>query len=636
MIDFKAGNSKEAVANRMFRQAAKFWGLNDTNMDNFDPLVRMLVEGCAVEVYRIDNEIASMQRNMTERLAGLLTPEVFVQPRPAHAILHATGTEELMYTIPDMQFLHQKRIASVANGPLDSTMDLFFSPAGRFKITDADVKFLAIGEHVYQMSSNQQKETFVKAANGKNFGRQTAWLGINAKSAEKLHGSCLYFDLKNTQQKQRLLSTLMHCVCTLNGEKISIQRGLQDVTRDEQANSFEDSFEELYANRRLEKIVCRAYDYQFLTLLTKQKETEKVALENSGIPKELVQNLHGEDVQKLPQGLIWLKIEFPPDFTPLVLEDLSISLNCFPVLNRKLNKINYRLNQYFNIIPLLTQDQFFSVKTVEGTQMNAKGTSEYTYYPFDRYDHAEKGNYTVRSGDLQRFDKKSAAEYLHYLVELLRDESRAFAAFGQDFMSSTIKDLNQNINLIDQKIKQNLNLLNHTPTYLLINPIAEGDTIYVQFWTCDGADGNSVRSASKIELYEGSSFKGDSLMLLTHTTGGLDKLKNNEILTAYKSVLLSRNRLISREDIVNYSKSFLQEKAGKITVERGVAVSPHPNQGLVPVLDVRITPANGDVTDEAEWLSLCAALEAELQHKSVADINYKVAISQHENMAEQQ
>ena len=85
--------TKEAIASRMFRNAARFWGLNDTNMDNFDPLVRLLIEACAVEIYRLDNEMASLQRTMTERLAGLLIPEVHIQPRPAHAIIHAAAVD---------------------------------------------------------------------------------------------------------------------------------------------------------------------------------------------------------------------------------------------------------------------------------------------------------------------------------------------------------------------------------------------------------------------------------------------------------------------------------------------------------------------------------------------------------------
>ena len=68
--------TKEAIASRMFRNAAQIWDYNDTDLDSFDPLVRLLIEACAVEIYNINHEIANVQERMLERLAKLLTPEV--------------------------------------------------------------------------------------------------------------------------------------------------------------------------------------------------------------------------------------------------------------------------------------------------------------------------------------------------------------------------------------------------------------------------------------------------------------------------------------------------------------------------------------------------------------------------------
>ena len=80
-------SSKEMIAARMFRHAMRYWESNDTDIDNFDPLVRLLIEACAVELYRISNEISSVQENMLEKLAMLLTPEVYIalsQPMPSY------------------------------------------------------------------------------------------------------------------------------------------------------------------------------------------------------------------------------------------------------------------------------------------------------------------------------------------------------------------------------------------------------------------------------------------------------------------------------------------------------------------------------------------------------------------------
>lgn len=619
--------TKEAIASRMFRNAARFWGLNDTNMDNFDPLVRLLVEACAVEIYRIDNEIATLQRTLTERMAALLIPEVHIQPRPAHAVIHAAAADEFMYVALEAQFKHQKRVASVPNGPLDSSMDLFFSPAGRYKAISGDARLITAAGHIYKVNELQQKETFLRPSMGRNLPAQTLWLGIEAKRGQDLSELPLFFDLKNTPDKGRYLSMLRHVRCFIGDTQVHLVPGLLDAGAQEMHMPFEDALEELYINRRLEKQVARLYATHFLTIQARGNEflksVDPAILEV--FPGEVAEYFNAADLNQLKDKLLWLRLDFPPEFNPQILDDLSVAINCFPVVNRRLNETTYRLNSYFNIIPLLTSEQFYAVKKVEGTAVGKDGRNDYVYYSFDQYNEGEKGTYTVRTGDLERFDSRNAAEYLNSLVELLRDESRAFAAFGQEFMPMAIKELNQNIGLIEQKIRQNLRLLQTSPSYLLINPLQEGDTIFVQFWTCNGDAGNGIRSGSHMDLYEGASFRKDGLVLMTQTTGGMDKLKNTEVLTAFKSVLLSRNRIVTAMDVKNFCAAYLQKPHLDIQVVAGVGLSPMPNQGLMPVIDVHIRSGKEGYSQQ-EWERLKIELVSELEQGSPAGTRYQIRV----------
>ncbi len=620
--------SKEAIANRMFRNAARFWGLNDTNMDNFDPLVRLLIEACAVEIYRIDNEVGSLQRTMTERMAGLLIPEVHTQPRPAHAVVHATSTDEYQYVALESQFVHQKRVASVVNGPLDATMDIFFSPSGRFKTVDGDVKILAEGSNIYRIDALQAKETFLRATGSRPFAPGVAWIGVQVKPGIDLTDLSVYIDLKTTPDRARYLSMLRHVRCECNGKPVKLSRGLSHTSFEDHQLHFEDALEELYINRRLEKQINRIYCDNFLTITPQGNDFLKEPARDlfSRYPKEFESVLTANDLAQMEEELLWLKFQFPPEYNGQIMDDLTIAINCFPVVNRHVNELSYRLNSYFNIIPLISSEQFFAVKAVEGTITGPNGRSDYVYYPFDQYNDRDKGIYTVRVGDLERFDARNAAEYLNYLIELLRDESRAFAAFGQDFMASAIKDLNQNIGLIDQKIRQNLHLLQTSPTYLLINPVQESDTIFVQYWTCNGAAGNGIRPNTQMDLYEGSAFKKDGLVLMTGSSGGLDKLENTEILKAFKSVLLSRGRIVTATDIKNFCAAYLQGTASDIKVEPGIGISPMPNQGLMPVVNVRIKPGPA-AGPETDWERVKMDLVAELENGSAANVNYSIHVN---------
>lgn len=619
--------NKEAIASRMFRNAARFWGLNDTNIDNFDPLVRLLVEACAVEIYRLDNEVASVQKTMTERLAGLLIPQVHIQPRPAHAVMHGASTDEYMYVALESQFVHQKRVASVLNGPLDATTDVFFSPSGRFKVIAGDISVVANGANVYQLTELQQKETFLRAAHGRHFGRGVVWLGIDVQPGLDLTDLSIFFDLKNTPNSARYLSTLRHVKCTCNGQTVQLNRGLSETSFEDHQLDFEDALEELYINRRLEKQVSRTYCDNFLTISADGNDFLKEPDASLLIryPSEFEQMLAPADLAVFENRRLWLRLQFPAEYTDQILDDLSIAINCFPVVNRHLNELTYRLNSYFNIIPLLSSEQFFAVKTVEGT-IATNGRNDYVYYPFDQYTDGDKGIYTVRVGDLERFDSRNAAEYIDYLLELLRDESRAFAAFGQDFMATAIKDLNQNIGIIEQKLKQNMQLLQTSPTYLLINPLQPSDTIFVQYWTCNGLAGNGIRNNTQLDLSQGSAFRRSSLVLMTQTTGGMDKLQNTEVLKSFKSVLLSRGRIVTVTDVKNFCAAYLHDRAAAIKVERGVSSSPAPNRGLMPVVQITITPGPG-VGPDLDWERIKTELIAELSEQSTPDVTYAVHVS---------
>ena len=320
---------------------------------------------------------------------------------------------------------------------------------------------------------------------------------------------------------------------------------------------------------------------------------------------------------------------FRPEFSYDVLDDLTISINCFPVVNRHLNDITYRLQQFFNIIPLLSQEQFFSVEKIESTSNEAKGDKEYKYYSFDLFDNSKKGTYTIRSGDLERFDSRNAMEYINYLVELLRDESRSFSALGQDFISSAIKSLNQSISQIEQKIKQSGVIVENTPAYLLINPIADSDTIFIRFWTSNGEQGNFVRGGSQLEMYEGSQFKKEGLALMTTTTGGANKLKNTETLAAYKSVLTSRGRIMTQEDIKSFCDYFLYGKADvkSLEVTKGVGIGTGPLQGLIPTVDININALKKDQLEAEEWDALKHELLVNLEEQSAVNLNYRVFVN---------
>lgn len=617
--------SKEMIAARMFRHSVRYWELKETDIDNLDPLVRLLVEACAVELYRVSNEINSAQEHMLEKIARLLTPDVYTAPKPAHAIVHGRALEGEAQVYPLMQFFHQKKVASKPNGPFDTNIDVYFSPAGNYKVVDGDITIIAAATDLCTVNKSQFKEIAFKTANNIELEPNTLWLGLDLSyQVTDITGVSLFFDLKNHPAKRQLLPLLHYSTLYVNGVQVDTQAGLWNPNlKVPYLDSFTE-FDEFNLNQTIERYTNSYYDDQFITIIN----AEKLSLETEKFPTIFAEYFSDKDLGKLQKKLLWIKVQLMPEFDSEVLEDLSVSINSFPVVNRYINETRYRLQNDFNIIPLLSTEQFLSLETVEGSDGgDDKNANKYTNLPFDnKSDIRSKGTYTLRTGDVERFDSRNATEYLNYLLELLRDESSAFAAFGQDFVASLIKDFKQNIAQLEQKIKQNITSLYKEPTYLLINPRKEGETIFVNFWTTNGEMGNLIRAGSKLELYQGEELQPESLIMVTGSSGGSNKLNKTELLNAYKNTLITRGRIVTLEDVKSFCRMTLGEKAKSIYVKKGVAIGILPNEGLINVIEILITP-NGNANDEGEWNELTRDLQKKLEQQSTVTSNYRIGIN---------
>jgi cold shock CspA family protein len=168
--------------------------------------------------------------------------------------------------------------------------------------------------------------------------------------------------------------------------------------------------------------------------------------------------------------------------------------------------------------------------------------------------------------------------------------------------------------------------MNNNSTFLFLKPFEENENIFVEFWTTNGSEANALRSGSKVELYSGTDIRRDSIILMTNTIGGRNKIDNTELLTAYKNTLLSRGRVVTQQDIKNLCVEVMGNLVDKVEIKKGLTNSLLPGEGLMPTLDIYITPMENK-TDDEEWLVLQRELESRLELNSVVFSRYRVFLS---------
>jgi hypothetical protein len=453
------------------------------------------------------------------------------------------------------------------------------------------------------------------------------WLGVEFDSrVEEIDGLSFYIDIRNHPDKQSLIQLFSYANISIDGKQIKLGNGLNPLpafNNDNQSalitgNSY-NPLDEFRISANIEKSVHQFYDSNFVFIESIEGNTPFEQINTHLYPEILENHYSPEQLKGFKDKLHWFKFSFSPSFDSSVLDELSISINCVPVLNRKLCETRYRLQSFINIIPLIAEDTFLDISSVR----NIAGKAYYEN-PIEQNILDTKGSYSVRSSGVERFDHRSAQELLSYTTELLRDESGAFAAYGQDFIASAIRDINEGIGLIRKKIEQNNIDLKQRSTFLFVKPYEEGDNIYAEFWTTAGASGNGIRSGTKLDVYNGSDINPKKgVYLITTSAGGADRLKGSQLLYAYKNALLSRDRIVSVQDIVNTCQQVWGIKSKGAEVKRGVMVSTIPEEGLVSTTDIFVKLRKNDIPEE-EIEALKHELFVKLKYSSDMNARYRI------------
>jgi hypothetical protein len=330
--------------------------------------------------------------------------------------------------------------------------------------------------------------------------------------------------------------------------------------------------------------------------------------------------LFGEkDLKEFREPLLWIEISFPTHLPEEALDNIFCSLNAVPVLNRKLNSISYKLFQSLNIVPLETEGSFLSVKEITNSQGHPV-----KLVPFANPEGLKPETYTLRYG-VNRFDERDAFEALVSLTELIREESSFFSSLGQDFLIQHIRDLNQILARIEDKIK--MQNKNQSPyPYLIIKPLREGSNIMIEFWSCNGEAANKIPVGSKLSTYRSSNARPNSICFVTSTFGGRDKLNDAEKIAEYKRSLLTHNRFVTLQDLKSYVQVELGDSASSIEYKKEYIKGTKRGEGFIQCMLIVITPRPGG-PDAMEWKQRLNKLQLNLERQSINIIPYHLKLA---------
>ena len=410
-------------------------------------------------------------------------------------------------------------------------------------------------------------------------------IGFTApESITNWQGAKLFFDLlgggDGGADKALFFAAVSGCKITFHGHRLNTQLGIPENNL-----SLEDHLNE---NKRLQQNIRARYERHFITFTdTEIPEVEPIE-SRTFLNKWFEHPVHqdGAEQAKLDKlkeemdvPMFWLEIEFNKSVAiSQISSRLSIRFNVFPVANRRLNghekgKHYWLRNNSIKWVALKPEESFLSIRSVY--EEKSSDNQVFQFKPFaDFKDYGNKASYTIRYGGVGRWDDFNAWQRLAYVVDVLQENYKLNELIEQAAAALSLEDIHH---LLGKKISKTAQ--EEKPTkdiYVLLHAgMSTGIRVRVEYWTSIGAAANRIPSKSHLKCIskDKTSFETDSIELITGTVDGKDPLNSTQQLEAMKSTLLSRERIVTREDVKVFCKKFLTNKLADIQVVDGIGNS---------------------------------------------------------------
>ncbi len=610
-------------------RAADMWGVEYEDVERdigqqFDPIVRFLAGACSSELERVYQNIHDTEGRLQERLARVLLPEYFHLPQPAHALATATASADPIMIDESSTLIRELG---------EKKGDIAFSPLFPTQQLPGTIKIVATPERLIDA---EQRAALPRGGAIKNERVSRILLGIELKTPlSNWKASCLFFDLRgrstDESEKARFFAAISKSRCTLNGREMKMESGLPSTPL-----LLEDY---LNGNERLQSQIRARYERHFLTFQEEDapsgegmKATDFLSewFQSQQMPEAEIEKQVAKIDKNIKQPLIWLEIHLarPVEVSQLA-SRLIVRLNVFPVVNRRLcgngNGEHFFLQtNAIKWVHLQPKDSFVAIRRVYEEKL--PDNPVFTFKPFADFKEESKPSYTLRMGGIGRWDDFNAWKRMAYLVGILQDNYGHTELIQKAASALSLEDIHH---LLGKKIEQTAT--DHKPTtdiYVLLHTgITSGMRVRVEYWTSIGSEANGIpaKTALKCTAKVSADLETDSIELISVTEEGADPLESTEQLDAMKSALLSRGRIVTREDVKTFCKVHLRDRLADITVTDGVGTDPRFDFGMTRRLHVQLLPATSAIKED--WEAICRQLETLLEQKSSSNVPIHVTLS---------
>lgn len=576
----------------------------------------MMLNALSYELEKVAHELEDSKTRIVERVLEIMFPEAASGAKPARAIVYAQPIENNIKVSLQNQMLVKRRIHNIYN-PLEPIIkEIVFSPTLEVRLTACDIAYIAYERNMFKISNLFYKDIVKDYKHTLAAGEIILGIELN-DSNTLLEDVALYIDIKNTHQKEMFHYYLKQVKCFHDDIEIKVEEGYNVPIN---SLDIENIINRNYTH--LSETMQEVNEYYFDNFYTLKGTIKHKKIEQYSPVYKPFEEISNNNAKPI----IWIKMVFPESLVPQIIDNVSFTTNCFPVINKKYHSVGKTLENFLSYIVLETENNIYlDIESVIDPHNNHYEIKEF------KEGVLEEGNAVLRTGGVSRFDSRTASELLHNVLDLLKDETSSFTGLGKDFMNSSLAEINQLLASVDQQAKESSFFKNNDP-YLMIKPKIDKNienTFVINYWSTCAEEGNDIKTGTILECSD-LNFVSKNVTLMTNTVGGTNKQTNRDRILAYRNALLTRGRIVTFADIKAFGFNHFKSSITDIKIEKGTRKEISVKAGFSRTVDIYIktNPEEKQHLSNSQWKYLCDSFNKELKNRSSNVFPYRLFIEE--------
>lgn len=612
--------TKEVIKARMLQNATKLWGVNNPNA--LDPFIILLIDAFSTEIFKVNNDIEHIKGSILEKIARLLTPSIYTYPRPAHAIAIGNPEESKEVLWPYQEFFTKKVFTSNVKNTSDLKLNIPFTSVDTVNLVKAQLSYQIMGDMLWEYDAFYNRIPIEKLAQPMKHNQ--LFLAVDFSAYEMEHTPdhlSLYCDNPTCENQDFIYQLLPFVSVYIKDKRVNVTAGLSYPDKTSK-QGHEATFEGYSIESRIQEHIKAIYAEKFIELSGFKCKTADLRQADSSKGIEFLAKNNETEKRFKNKKLLWIQIDFPPQYSKEIIEGFTFYLNAFPIYNRGWRENESSLDIMGNTIPLVTQvgEEFlYTSKVVDNYDR------EYNEIPFSENSTVIQGRYTVRKGGMERFSERNALDLINQVIELTRDEVSAFGSIDRDKVIETLRNMVFQMRALDQKVKTVTSTVPSDVNYVIVEPVADTEYVKASYWITQCALANNIRKGVQLTQQNKAFTNVNKYIVLLNTTRGGEREKTGtDAIQAYKYALTTRDKIISKEDIKSYCKMVLQEQCKEIRVSKGLRISNKPKEGFIRTVNIEIHIDNKEEFSNQYWIDYAQSLKNQIAHRAIDGIEYVV------------